>query len=260
MIKSHYYSSTIHHFDAVKWKKRLIKLSHKLHRLHNNNNNHHHWNATSSATVMAAAKEKFIRHSSPTSSDIVIHSEDLTASQFANLTGINSKSKRNSIYSNQCSPDYDEEEMDSDEDEDDDEDSRDYYYYSTASLPSSSNNNRQHQPATMRIWDSHFWQDNSHQRKSLPTNIPSITLTSATSMNNIATTSSKPLTSQPLSRHVSEPGGARVPSMIQKGRFKIVWGNDDDTEPITAPESHCVEWKRKRAGSSSTCASTPTSN
>ncbi len=242
MIKNH---STVHHFDSEKWKKRLINFSHKLHRSYNNN---HHWNAsstTTSATAMAAAKEKFIRHSSPPSSEIVIHSEDLTASQFANLTGI--KTKRNSIYSTSVptSDGYLEEDSDSDE-EDDEEYSRDYYYSSTTSASSS------YQP-TVRIWDSHFWQDH---RKSLPTNIS--TLTSTTSIQDISTKAEpiKPiLTSQPLCRHTSEPGGTKVPSMIQKGRFKIVWGNDDN-EPISAPESHCVEWKRKRAGSNSSALTT----
>lgn len=229
-------ATTLHHFDSVKWKRRFFNLSHKLHRSNNN-----HWNAASSATAMAAATEKYIRHrkNSPTdTSEIAIHSEDLTASQFANLTGI--KTKKNPVYysSSSAGEMYVEEE---DSDEEDDEDSRDFY---TASVSSSHKQNNQ--PA-MKIWDSHFWQDNN-QRKSLP----SIPLNTSVSMNEIA---SEKLCSQPLSRHISEPGGARVPSMIQKGRFKIVWGGDDN-EPIVRPESHCVEWKRKRASSNSSAITT----
>lgn len=270
MIKSY---STIQHFDSVKWKKRLIKLSHKLHRSHHNHQHHRNANSsttmpTTSATALAAATEKFIRH---TPSEIVIHSEDLTASQFANMTGI--KTKRNSLYpshynSDRYEDDDDEEELDSDED---DEDSRDYYY-STTSVSSSSK--QPYQPI-MRIWDSHFWQDGNapaQHRKSLPvtsTELSAATaatagasnrsMPSAASMGELSTiASTKPttaLTSQPLCRHASEPGGNKVPSMIQKGRFKIVWGNDDEeTLPVVAPTSHCVEWKRKRAGSSSSAA------
>lgn len=231
-------ASTLHHFDSVKWKRRFFNLSHKLHRTNNS-----HWNAASSATAMAAATEKYIRHTkiTPTgTSEIVIHSEDLTASQFANLTGI--KTKRNPVYySSSAAGDMYVEDEDSDEDEDD-EDSRDFY---TASVSSYKQNN---QPV-MKIWDSHFWQDNN-QRKSLP----SIPLTTSSSMKEIASEKIE-LCSQPLSRHISEPGGARVPSMIQKGRFKIVWGGDDN-EPIVRPESHCVEWKRKRASSNSSATTT----
>ena len=234
MIKS---NQTIHHFDAIKWKRRLINFSNKLNRSHSAN---HHWNACgTSATAMAAATEKVIRHHTDPS-EIVIHSEDLTASQFANMTGI--KTKRNSIYSS-SPPDFVEED-DMDSDDSDDDYSRDYYnsYYSISS--SHNNNNKHHAPAT--IWDSHFWQD----RKSAPT-------TTSVSMKAIASHANNTPCSQPLSRQTSEPGGTKVPSMVQKGRFKIVWGNDDSTtnsEPVRPP--NCVEWKRKRAGSSSSTAST----
>ncbi|KAG2228981.1 hypothetical protein INT48_007272 [Thamnidium elegans] len=202
--------NTINQSNSTKWKKRLINLSHKLH-LSNNHNNH--WNASSSsATAMAAATEKFIRHSTPATSEILIHSEDLTASQFANLTGI--KTKRASFYTS--TPE---------------ENAHDFY---TASLSSSSHH--KHQPA-MKIWDSHFWKNDKN-------------LASSASLKDISSTE-KIISSQPLSRHTSEPGGQRVPSMIQKGRFKIVWGGDDN-EPITPIAPQCVEWKRKRASSAST--------
>jgi hypothetical protein len=263
-------TTTLHHFDSAKWKKRLFNISHKLHRSHNNN----HWNAAAtSATAMAAATEKFVRHSSPTttynhhqtapssprprSDDIAIHSEDLTASQFANLTGIKTKrnSQQHSIY--YPTSDVYEESSSDDEDYDDDEeeDPRDYYYSSTTSAASSSNRHSHQHPAAMRIWDSHFWQDG---RKSLPIPI----LTSTTSMKELAAGPSNKITSQPLSTHISEPGRfmrAPAPSVVQKGRFKIVWGGqeeDSQQEPIIKHEPHCVEWKRKRVGSNSSTGST----
>ncbi|KAI8083749.1 hypothetical protein BDF21DRAFT_416527 [Thamnidium elegans] len=224
--------NTINQSNSTKWKKRLINLSHKLH-LSNNHNNH--WNASSSsATAMAAATEKFIRHSTPATSEILIHSEDLTASQFANLTGI--KTKRASFYTStpgDMSVDEDESDESDDDDESDDEEENAHDFY-TASLSSSSHH--KHQPA-MKIWDSHFWKNDKN-------------LASSASLKDISSTE-KIISSQPLSRHTSEPGGQRVPSMIQKGRFKIVWGGDDN-EPITPIAPQCVEWKRKRASSAST--------
>lgn len=229
MIKS-YSNSTIslQYFDSIKWKKRLGKLSHKLQRSQNNQ----HWNANiCSATVMAAATEKFIRQNkpvTPASQEIEIHSEDLTASQFAHLTGIKTKrDSAQSIYSDDFS--------DTDSEEDEDEDS----YFSTQRTAKS------YQPTSRRIWDSHFWQDS---RKSLPN-----TTTTTTSSISFKETSTVPaLDTQPLCRNKSEPGGSRVPSTVQKGRFKIVWGHEEQEEigkPLVAPTTNCVEWKRKRANS-----------
>jgi hypothetical protein len=211
-------ASSLNYFDSIKWKKRLHKISHKLHRSHNNN----HWNVKSfqSATALAAATEKYIRAES---TEIAIHSEDLTASQFANLTGI--KTKRNSSHSI-----YSREYIDSDSEDD----SEDEYYSTTATSTNCSN-------TSMRIWDSHFWQNG---RKSLPT-IITPPLTKSTSLNQVSVTTptTTNLTSQPLVRNLSEPAKN---SCVQKGRFKIIWGQDDNTEikPV-----QCVEWKRKRTSS-----------
>ncbi|KAL9551684.1 hypothetical protein MBANPS3_004136 [Mucor bainieri] len=225
-------TSSLHYFDSIKWKKRLHKISDKLHRSHNN----YHWNVKSSksATALAAATEKFIRTES---TDIAIYSEDLTASQFANLTGI--KTKRNStthsIYSS------DDIYSDSEDDSEDD-------YYSTMATSTKSGTT-----SAMKIWDSHFWQDGS--RKSLPNPLITTPLTKSTSLNQVATTtataaanaatSNAHLTSQPLVRNKSEP--AKRSSCVQKGRFKIVWGQEDTIE--IKPQVQCVEWKRKRASS-----------
>ncbi|CAO0793437.1 unnamed protein product [Mucor circinelloides] len=226
-------TSSLHYFDSIKWKKRLHKISDKLHRSHNN----YHWNvksASKSATALAAATEKFIRTES---TDIAIRSEDLTASQFANLTGI--KTKRNSTTHSIYSSDY----IYSDSDEDDSEDD-DYSTMATSTNGTAS--------TTMKIWDSHFWQDG---RKSLPT-IHTAPLVKSTSLNQVATssvavatatattTTTAHLTSQPLVRNKSEPGKS---SCVQKGRFKIVWGQEDTIE--IKPQVQCVEWKRKRASS-----------
>ncbi|KAI8047677.1 uncharacterized protein B0P05DRAFT_576241 [Gilbertella persicaria] len=133
---------------------------------------------------MAAATEKFIRNTPD-----IIHSEDLTASQFAHLTGINTK--RNSLYS------IDESESESDMEDD--------CYYSTT------NSALTHDTA-IQIWDSQFWNQGKHA--------------------------------------IISPA-EKMPSMIQKGRFKIVWGQiDDDTVTYIQPSTiRCVEWKRKRASS-----------
>ncbi|KAK4513576.1 Acetoacetate-CoA ligase [Mucor velutinosus] len=219
-------TSSLHYFDSIKWKKRLHKISDKLHRSHNSSL----WNVKSSksATALAAATEKYIRTES---TEIAIHSEDLTASQFANLTGI--KTKRNStthsIYSS------DDIYSDSEDDSEDD-------YYSTMATSTKSGSGAT--PA-MKIWDSHFWQDG---RKSLPTPIITTPLTKSTSLNQVTTaataTKSVHLTCQPLVRNKSEPAKS---SCVQKGRFKIVWGQEDTVE--IKPQVQCVEWKRKRASS-----------
>ncbi|KAI8886847.1 hypothetical protein K501DRAFT_243455 [Backusella circina FSU 941] len=206
MMSSMSYHNTLNHFDSIKWKKRLSNLSHKLQR-----SNKNHWNA-SSATVLAAATEKYIRH------EDTICSEDLTASQFANLTGINRKSQ--SLQSLV---------LDDDSDDDDEDEPQEY-----------DDVDIEHSKPVMRIWDSHFWQDNR---------VPQSKQLESSSNNNKKPTSIL-ISSQPLGRQLSEPGGKRIPSMIQKGRFKIVWGADDDNEPVAAPESHCLEWKRKRASTS----------
>lgn len=162
---------SIQHFDSIKWKKRLTKLVKRSPKECGRN--------ATSATVMAAATEKYIRSKPPTE----IATEDLTASQFAHITGMNTRRSEPSLTS------------------DDESDDDLLLTASTTYTP----------PQSMQIWDSHFWKETG-------------------------TTC--------LTRELSE--GVKVPSMIQKGRFKIVWGRDDN-EPIVAPAPHVVEWKRKRA-------------
>ncbi|KAG1148862.1 hypothetical protein G6F37_000540 [Rhizopus arrhizus] len=162
-------------FDTNKWK-RKFNFTLKLNRTHPHYRN-------GSATAKAAATEKFIRKNMKET----IISEDLTASQFANLTGI--KTKR------------DDEESSSDDDAD-----------STSTSTS--------QPLT--IWDSHFWLDRRFKHS-------------------IPISQSQPcISSIPLTRHRSEP------TVIQKGRFKIIWGMDDNEPMVTTTKSNCVEWKRKK--------------
>ncbi|CEP20031.1 hypothetical protein [Parasitella parasitica] len=216
-------TSTLQYFDPAKWKTKLHKISDKLHR------GTHSWNvkASQSPTVLAAATEKYIR-TKPT--EISINSEDLTASQFANLTGI--KTNRNSLQSIYSS-DY------AYSDSDDDSECG---YYTTMASSSTSGNRRD----SMHIWDSHFWHDG---RKSLPAAITTAPLGKSNSLNQVSTVaSSKPLTSQPLVRNRSEPPKG---TCFQKGRFKIVFGQDDSNVEVKQP-APCVEWKRKRASSNPT--------
>ncbi|KAI8636297.1 hypothetical protein BD408DRAFT_426390 [Parasitella parasitica] len=216
-------TSTLQYFDPAKWKTKLHKISDKLHL------GGHSWNVkgSKSATTLAAATEKYIRTKS---TEIAIHSEDLTASQFADLTGI--KTKRNSLQS-----------IYSDDSDSDDDSECDYYTTMASSLTSGNNRHS----SSMQIWDSHFWQNG---RKSLPAAITTVPLNKSNSMNQVAltTANNKLLTSQPLVRNRSEPSRS---TCVQKGRFKIVFGQDDSNVEVKTP-APCVEWKRKRASSNPT--------
>ncbi|KAI8367075.1 hypothetical protein BD560DRAFT_400027 [Blakeslea trispora] len=98
-------------------RKRWHRLSYKLSREKRYEEEWHH-------TTMAAATEKFIRNSSTHD----IHTEDLTASQFASLTGIHHRTS-----------------IDSESDSDSDSDLEDIL---------SIHSNQQ----DIQIWDTQFWQ------------------------------------------------------------------------------------------------------
>ncbi|OBZ88898.1 hypothetical protein A0J61_03052 [Choanephora cucurbitarum] len=143
---------------------------------------------------MAAATEKFIRNHTTD----MIHSEDLTASQFAYLTGI--QTKRHPIESPM---------IESDSDSDSESELEEDHLYSASIMT-------HHSQQDIRIWDTRFWQYEPKQ----------------------------------LTRHQSEPGVR--PNVIQKGRFRIMWGSmDDDLTAHSQPAIRCIEWKRKRSQSQS---------
>ncbi|CAO3694080.1 unnamed protein product [Rhizopus stolonifer] len=108
------------YFDTSKWKRKLA-FPLKLHRNHKRNG---------SATVRAAATEKYVKRNSQPE----ITSEDLTASQFANITGIKKKRDDENI----CNKDESD-------------------YKSTSS----------NHP--LSIWDTHFWHNNNDRPKHLIT-------------------------------------------------------------------------------------------
>lgn len=151
-----------------------------------------------SPTALAAATEKFIRHT-----PAQVKCEDLTAKEFAELTGIKIKMDDNCITTN--TPLQQTVESDS-------------YERKRYSMP--------------RIWDSDFWHQGSGAGSSLFSACSSST----------ATTTCPPCECSPLRR-------SRGPSIITKGRFKIVLGQDDEhDESSQETQTSCevVEWKRKR--------------
>ncbi|KAI9020946.1 hypothetical protein CLU79DRAFT_206022 [Phycomyces nitens] len=239
-------------------------------RQHNNQQKH---GAHNSVTANAAANEKYLRRSPSSAQFNGIHqricSEDLTASQFANITGIR-------IYQSGRCPDFSL----SDQKiclatQHSQEDSR----HAVRFGPTRSRN--------LSIWDSDFWnqqQDSDQQRlelhddkchvpyepqhatcqshQSLNMN-PNSTISLQRSISSGQTTYSSlqssnytlPVDETPFIsslRHKSTY--ERRPSVVQKGRFKIELeiGNSDptttsdDDSMVSFPESNVVEWKRKR--------------
>ncbi|KAI9320255.1 hypothetical protein BX666DRAFT_1391561 [Dichotomocladium elegans] len=178
--------------------------------------------------VIAAATEKIIlrRDRYPQ----YIQSEDLTATQFASLAGIRIK----------------------DSDEEPEDDFRDESKQTSILIPmgrSSSNHSCSQKNQLPQIWDSAFWQQQDDRDKtSLACNLPDAASSSPalSPSPSYASTTSSTCSEQSMSTvgrsSLTRPPG---PSVIHKGRFKIVVGQDDgDTKPV---EPQCVEWRRKRA-------------
>lgn len=162
----------------------------------------HQHQSSSSRMALAAATEKFVRHSPPE----VIKCEDLTAKEFAQLTGINLDAN-SSIQSHQIT---------------------------TRSAMSE----RPHP----RIWDSDFW----HHPSS-----PS----SSSSCSSSTSTSNLPSLFSCMRTDSNSSSASRGPSIIRKGRFKIVVGQETEpVSPTTTKEEFVLEWKRKRADSCATWA------
>lgn len=222
-----------------KWRKGLALLTSKLHTTKRYKNN----------TTRAAATEKILRHNSNT--PVVVKCEDLTAKEFAQMAGIKIKTSdemcdedlihlsNSSNSSGGSSSSYDEENV-----------------YLTTKTTNTFNNNH-HQMTSIsatlstkschQIWESDFWQcDNKSTTtkdddKLTKTNTTSSTITTNTNNNNDTLFISQLRSS------------CTALNTIQKGRFKIVVGQDD-CEPVNQPQQqhhHVVlEWKRKRSDSS----------
>ncbi|CAO3608803.1 unnamed protein product [Mucor hiemalis] len=208
-----------------KWRKGLALLSSKLHTNKRYKNN----------TTRAAATEKILRHNANTPKSVVVKCEDLTAKEFAQMAGIKIKTSEEIL---------DEDLSSSGSSYCNDEDN----IYLTTKTTNTFNNNHQMTSISTtlstkschQIWESDFWQcDNksaSNNDKLTKTN----TTLSTTNNNDTLFISQLRSSSTAL-------------NTIQKGRFKIVVGQDD-CEPVNQLQHqhhHVVlEWKRKRSDSS----------
>lgn len=219
--------------NSSKWRKGLALLSSKLQHKH-----------LRSPTTKAAATEKILRHHSTTT---IIKCEDLTAKEFAQMAGIKIKDD------------------DANDEEIEDQVEREFLlanedggmYLTTKST--STYNNQHHQMTSIsttlstkschQIWDSDFW---------VSSNGSDLTTTTTNSHKKTKTTNNhhKPLEKKTnnndtlfISQLRSSP--PTLNTTIQKGRFKIVVGQDD-CEPVNQYQSVVLEWKRKRSDSSTT--------
>ncbi|KAI8638102.1 hypothetical protein BD408DRAFT_447049 [Parasitella parasitica] len=231
---------TTHSNFANKWKRGIALLSSKY---------NHKRKIQCSPTTAAAATEKILCHINSNNHDSNIKCEDLTAKEFAKMAGIKIKSDEDADYV----------ELDDEITE----------YISVTTAPA---HQQQHylaasiidEPMTTQmtsvstgtalsskschqIWDSDFWQCNMDNNKKTKTNTtPSTTKTTNTDNNNDTLFLSKLRSSS----STMDSDSLTVPGVIQKGRFKIVVGQDDCSEPVTQHHHVVLEWKRKRSDSS----------
>lgn len=172
-----------------------------------------------SPTTKAAATEKVLRHNSTTT---IIKCEDLTAKEFAQMAGI--KLKEDEILV------------------------EDAVYLTTKSSTTFNNNHQMTSISTTlstkschQIWDSDFWQTNEPAKKKKAPTPKKPTNTAHTKKKNNNDT---------LFISQLRSSSATINS-VQKGRFKIVVGQDD-CEPVNQYNHVVLEWKRKRSDSSTT--------
>lgn len=201
-----------------------------------------------SPMVLAAATEKVIRHRSETDDDRHdVKSEDLTASQFALEAGIKVKKI--------CGDDPDCNDVNDSDDLNSDPEYDQPGYPPLPMARSMSDRSKLH--ATPRIWDTEFWQPSCRDQKLQ--NLPNIALKSYTSTStsscshpssmgsSFSMCSGRTLSSQSELSDLMRRG----PSIIHKGRFKIVVGQEadnDDNQPITHhKDTQTLEWRRKRS-------------
>ncbi|KAG2208879.1 hypothetical protein INT47_011019 [Mucor saturninus] len=198
--------------NSSKWKKGLALLASKL---------QHH--KDKSPTTRAAATEKVLRHNSNT----VIKCEDLTAKEFAQMAGIKLKEE-----------DVLEEDV----------------YLTTKSTTTLNNHQMTSISTTLstkschQIWDSDFWQSNEPVKKKKVTPKKS-TLGVHTKRNNNNNNNNN-INNDTLFISQLRSSSSTINS-VQKGRFKIVVGQDD-CEPVNQYNHVVLEWKRKRSDSSTT--------
>lgn len=202
-------------------------------------------------TVMAAATEKVVMHrrSSPSQSQ-QIKSEDLTCSQFAHMAGIRILRENDD--------DDDDDDAESDEDDDDECAALTHGYGDQRMMATSVHmgrsfsdrgGSRRSQP---QIWDPAFWQHQIQQHDE-KMHQPQPGAVMMTPLHSYASTSSTASSySNPSSTCSSPPSLMRSrPSVIHKGRFKIVVGQDEEQQQqqndANNAEPKYVEWRRKRS-------------
>ena len=241
---------TINSNFTSKWKKGIALLSSKY---------SHKRKYQCSPTTVAAATEKVLCHNK--NSNPAHHShircEDLTAKEFAKMAGIKIKS--------------DDDEVDGVEGNDEMVDfvsvtattaPAQQHYLSivdepmTTQMTSVSTRTALSSKSCHQIWDSDFWQcndtsnnNNNNNNKLMKTNTNTTSSSTKTNTNNDTLFISR---LRSCSSSMENNNNMTVPGVIQKGRFKIVVGQDDCCEPVTQHHHVVLEWKRKRSDSSST--------
>ncbi|KAF1800399.1 hypothetical protein FB192DRAFT_1380558 [Mucor lusitanicus] len=241
-------TTTINSNFTSKWKKGIALLSSKY---------SHKRKYQCSPTTIAAATEKVLCHSKNNSPHNHIKCEDLTAKEFARMAGIKIKS-------------------DDDEAAEGDDEMIDFvsvtattapaqqHYLSivdepmTTQMTSVSTRTALSSKSCHQIWDSDFWQcnDNSNNNKLIKTSTNTTANTAKTNTNNNNNDTLFISRLRSCSSSVENSNNMTVPGVIQKGRFKIVVGQDDCCEPVTQHHHVVLEWKRKRSDSSSTSLTT----
>lgn len=238
-------TTTINSNFTSKWKKGIALLSSKY---------SHKRKFQCSPTTVAAATEKVLCHKNNNHHNNNIKCEDLTAKEFAKMTGIKIKSEEDI--------EIDDEMID--------------YVSVTATAPA---HQQQHYLTTSivdepmmtqmtsvstrtalsskschQIWDSDFWQCNldNNNNKLMKTNTNTTSSTTKTTNNNNNNNDTLFISRLRSSSSTTDNNNMTVPGVIQKGRFKIVVGQDDCCEPVTQHHHVVLEWKRKRSDSSST--------
>ncbi|KAG2225650.1 hypothetical protein INT45_012122 [Circinella minor] len=239
---------------------------------------------------MAAATEKVIRHQKATTTVHPIKSEDLTASQFASYAGIKIQHEDNWDEENVDSDNDDEEEEEEEDDDEVDDEvvpsiSMTMVLQSSVGLGmtgvplarSCSDRGGTRNKSAPRIWDSEFWQqettttlDNNKTKMMKTTDTTNVMITTKqshpqptsimmTPAQSYASTTSSTSTYSVLSEYSNMSSTNDVPqlvrsrpSVIHKGRFKIVLGNEEiddenNKEKQDRQQAPVVEWRRKRS-------------
>lgn len=168
-------------------------------------------------TAKAAATEKVLRHNaSTTTTTTIIKCEDLTAKEFAQMAGIKIHKEEEEMLVEDA-------------------------MYLTTKTTTYSNHQMTSISTTLstkschQIWDSDFWHDdNENSKKKKDKKI----------------TNKKKNNNDTLFISQLRSSSTTINS-VQKGRFKIVVGQDD-CEPVNQYNHVVLEWKRKRSNSSTT--------